>query len=707
MAKDEVSRRLHPKLRVYRNGDEVVNTLRSEISQSVASAAPVAIDRQLAKSKPVYSLTAQATDYSEGERRLPPLGKRARLDKRPKARHCFANVFIEFLRQRAKGEDDTAESSMQSVEKMIKRGLTGAGRKDLSRSIVARRNFLSATVPVSLLPTLEQEESIAFVHASDTLKLEIPSGTKAGPPPSRAVGSAAIHGRGQGVLIGIVDVGGFDFSHPDFLDENGATRFHSIWDQGGELHDAPPRFGYGSLLTKKQMDAAIAASTKKNGLPAYLLERQSQQQDGSHGTHVASIAAGKRGVCPKAEIVAVLIDVPQPTDSREKRRFTFSDSSRIAHAIEYLLDVAEQRGLPISINVSLGTNGGAHDGSSGVSRWLDAALSTPGRAICVAAGNAGQSDPTSEDDLGWIMGRIHTSGRIAARELDVDLEWTVVGNGIEDVSENELEIWYGAQDRVTVLVKPPSSNEWIEVPPRKYVENKRLPSGTTLSVYNELYHPTNGANYISLYLSPNYEVGNVRGVEPGVWKVKLKGDEIRDGSFHGWIERDDPVSIGTQGQRRLFQFPSFFSKASNVDSHSINSLACGHRVIAVANLHEILQKINVSSSQGPTRDNRCKPDIAASGTDVIAAKGFAGKNDLWVSMTGTSMASPYVAGVIGLMLGANNNLTAAQCEGILQRTAKPLPGATFQWLNDAGYGAINPTGAVEEAKVLNVREQVR
>ena len=34
-------------------------------------------------------------------------------------------------------------------------------------------------------------------------------------------------------------------------------------------------------------------------------------------------------------------------------------------------------------------------------------------------------------------------------------------------------------------------------------------------------------------------------------------------------------------------------------------------------------------------------------------------------MTGTSMASPYVAGVVGLMLAQNKDLTAAQCLGIL------------------------------------------
>jgi subtilisin family serine protease len=58
-------------------------------------------------------------------------------------------------------------------------------------------------------------------------------------------------------------------------------------------------------------------------------------------------------------------------------------------------------------------------------------------------------------------------------------------------------------------------------------------------------------------------------------------------------------------------------------------------------------------------------------------------------MTGTSMASPYVAGVIGLMLAAEPTLTAAQILGIIKATARPLPGATYQWVNDLGFGVIS------------------
>jgi subtilisin family serine protease len=135
-------------------------------------------------------------------------------------------------------------------------------------------------------------------------------------------------------------------------------------------------------------------------------------------------------------------------------------------------------------------------------------------------------------------------------------------------------------------------------------------------------------------------------------------------------------------------------------------LACGQRVIAVANLHELQERVNITSSQGPTRDNRPKPDVAAPGTDIVAANGFAGADDLWVKMTGTSMASPYVAGVVGLMLAHEPKLTAAQIEGILHRTSRPLIGKSFEWADDAGFGTIHPSACFEEAEAVNRRTEI-
>lgn len=717
---DDVARRLHPRLRCIRNGAAPVNLLRSDIASTVASAPSLSVESIGVPANLDLITLRDALPMSPSDapqRSLPKLSKRPKLDAQPAPERSFVNVFVEVFRDPSDGEggEQATLDRIRKIAQSAKSDVAAADRAVMGNEVLVRRNFVSATISIAALTQLEHDPGIAFVHPSQPLTFNQPvdHAALANAPASRAIGDAklrAAHGDGENVIIGLIDVGGFDFAHEDFRDANGKTRFMSIWDQGGDFRKPPSangtsKFDYGSELTKPLMDAAIAAETAGK-FPATMVERQSQRTEGSHATHVASIAAGNKGVCPKAEIAAVLISVPVLQDNLAERRATFSDSTRIVHAVEHLLEIARAKKKPISINISLGTNGGAHDGSSGVSRWIDALLSDPGRAVTVAAGNAGQEKGATAEDLGFITGRIHSNGRIASRGLSVDLEWTVIGNGIEDLSENELEIWYGAQDRLTVMLKPPSGGDWIAVRPREYVENRRLASGTTVSLYNELYHPTNGSNYAAIYLTPNLQPGSIRGVEAGVWRVRLVGDEIRNGRFNCWIERDDPVEIRSVGAVRLYRFPSFFSEASNVDSHSISSLACGHRVIAVANLDDARQRINISSSQGPTRDDRSKPDIAAPGTEIVAAKGFTEDKKVWIGKTGTSMASPYVAGVVGLMLSANRDLTSAQCSGILQRTARPLPGASYEWRNDAGFGVIDPAAAIDEARTFNQRVEV-
>ena len=572
------------------------------------------------------------------------------------------------------------------------------------------RQMATRKARLSELRELTDSDDVAFVELGEPLKHpDALVSANAVTPPS--LSERNIPGRDRGgrdVLIGIIDVGGFDFSHPDFTHKEGGetkTRWVRIWDQrDGGLRPNPEGFDYGSEITNEHMEAALNSDVS---LPAWALEPQSQMTVESHGTHVASIAAGNRGVCRNARIAGVLIDLPEEI-SMDRRR-SFYDSTRVAEAVTYLCNLAEELGCAVSINISLGTNGGAHDASNAASRWIDHELATPGRAVCVAAGNAGQEAPVGPGDIGFTMGRIHTSGQVAARGLTQDIDWIVIGNGVADISENEMELWYSGADRFAISITPPGMPEIGPIQPGEYVQNHKLPDGSFVSVYNELYHPANGANYIAIYLSPFLTATNpIVGVRPGKWRVRLHGVEVRDGRYHGWIERDDPRKRGAIGEQAYWNFPSFFGQASNVDTNSVSSLACGHRIVSVANLDAANEKINESSSQGPTRDERLKPDVAAPGTEVVAANGFYGdEDDPWVAMTGTSMASPYVAGVIGLMLEAQPQLTSAQVTGIIQRTSQPLSGSTFDWSNDAGYGVINARACVDEADRMNDRRRVR
>src|SRR3546814_4390854 len=62
-------------------------------------------------------------------------------------------------------------------------------------------------------------------------------------------------------------------------------------------------------------------------------------------------------------------------------------------------------------------------------------------------------------------------------------------------------------------------------------------------------------------------------------------------------------------------------------------------------------------------------------------------------MSGTSMATPHVAGIIALMLEANPNLTPAQVTDILERTSTNMTGR-LAW--EAGTGHVNAYAAVAE-----------
>ena len=117
----------------------------------------------------------------------------------------------------------------------------------------------------------------------------------------------------------------------------------------------------------------------------------------------------------------------------------------------------------------------------------------------------------------------------------------------------------------------------------------------------------------------------------------------------------------------------------------------------------------IYSSRGPTGDGRMKPDVMAPGGAIMSAQANSG--DGYVSYSGTSMATPHVAGVAALMIQANPNVSPTSStdyvKQILRETSDhkvPLDvdcGEIYSPNNCYGWGTVELVGAVSRS--MNLR----
>ena len=120
----------------------------------------------------------------------------------------------------------------------------------------------------------------------------------------------------------------------------------------------------------------------------------------------------------------------------------------------------------------------------------------------------------------------------------------------------------------------------------------------------------------------------------------------------------------------------------------------------------------IYSSRGPTGDGRLKPDLMAPGGAIMSAS--AGSGDGYVSYSGTSMATPHVAGVAALMIQANPNVSPTSntdyVKQILRETSDhkvPLDidcGELYTPNNCYGWGTVELIGAVSRSQDLSSTE---
>ena len=175
--------------------------------------------------------------------------------------------------------------------------------------------------------------------------------------------------------------------------------------------------------------------------------------------------------------------------------------------------------------------------------------------------------------------------------------------------------------------------------------------------------------------------------------IRITSTSYSDGTNAGYTSRAQLMDIQMNSMSELIHVFS----AGNAGS-GFRTITGGHKqsknTIAVGNL-DYKDVIASSSSRGPARDGRLKPDIIAVGTNVNSTV----NPNNYELKTGTSMSCPGVSGTLAQLyhayksLNSGANPPAALIKATVMNTADDLgnPGPDFKY----GYGRINARRAFQ------------
>ena len=218
-----------------------------------------------------------------------------------------------------------------------------------------------------------------------------------------------------------------------------------------------------------------------------------------------------------------------------------------------------------------------------------------------------------------------------------------------------------------------------------------------------------------------------RGVAPGAWLVGVK---VLDGGGSGSFEEvmrgmewtiDNKIKYNIRaasmslGGAWLFELTqeqeervthlanemvaagiSLMIAAGNSASYGTIGTPGAAKDVITVGATEDSKDLAAYSSKGPTHEGQIKPNVAAIGSAVMSVEANSG--NAYASYSGTSMATPMVAGMAALLLQANPDLQPLMVRTILESTSE------FKWLshpvrpnNDYGWGFVLMDAALEEA----------
>jgi len=495
---------------------------------------------------------------------------------------------------------------------------------------------------------------------------------------------------GKDVLIGITDWG-FDYTNPNFYDTTlQHTRIAAAWDQWKTSGPAPSGFLYGTEFNGES--ELLAAQCDTSNVYGYAY----------HGSHVAGIAGGSgagtvyRGVAFEANYLFTTFLV---------------DAAAVLDAYNWMYQYSLTAGKRLVINQSWGLYYmGNLDGTSLISQAIDS-LSALGVVFVSSAGNNGDADfhlmyDAATTDTLKTQVQFDSYSYYPQMFGQCLTLWGTPGNSFEA----RLQVLNSSG---SLLAETPF---YLTDTLSAYVDDT-LFAGADTVLFNVLADSANLQNqrpFMQIRVASRNTTNKVI--------LQIHADT---GIVHAWNLIELNNGVGNWGSDFLAPYAGY---TAGDPYYGVGEPACAHSSIAVAahvseykhpTTGQILGgNIAYFSSYGPIMDGTIKPEISAPGSgvcssvssftttsfsSVVTSVAFGGRTYKFVRLSGTSMSSPLVTGVVALMLEADPTLTAAEIKTILEETAREdsITGDLSEtgdthW----GWGKVNALHAIY--KVLGV-----
>ena len=475
------------------------------------------------------------------------------------------------------------------------------------------------------------------------------------------------------LVVGIIDdfVG---FAHNTFANTRGssasATRVERVWSQS--LKSPTANYWKKSEATNSygfELDFSKIKSAKDLTLayPAALPNM-------THGSHVASVAVGKKSyknpsaaadlhqdAAASASIIAV--HLPQST---------LEDSSggamnaQLLDGIHYILANTKDEATVV-INASYSTHAGAHDGTSILEEAMDELIQLSNRklAIVLPVGNHYEARGHAKFEL---------TTKPDTKKLAQKMLWQV----LPDCSSSSfMEIWLPKENANLLRIE-------LTDPQGKLIEDATVGKNWVLGhdkqspqfaiIFPEVTGSSTKGVMALVVVSPTrQDPSNLDVAQHGLWTVTVNLTEEAKNinnltvPVDAWIERNDTIKRAHRQRGQSYFVDAAYEKYAQKPGQALdnpasyikrfgsrNTIAGGSETIVVGGYqHQSMLAVPYSA---------CLPDVAAMSDENKTLRGVRGAGARGLSvvrMNGTSVAAPVVARCIANYLSSNTSVSKA------------------------------------------------